>query len=969
MLQLQIYFDGKQLDLFKDESIVLTQSIQDIKDIQKVFVPFTQTFNVPASKNNNKIFKHFYNFNIVGFDARKKTSSELFLNYKLFKKGKIKLEGVQLRNNEPHTYKLTFFGNTVNLKDLVGEDKIAALGQLKNYTFDYNDTNIAAYMANGLDVGEISDAIIIPLITHTDRLIFDNNSAVVNTDTIKNINPTAGTSTDYGVHFKQLKPAIRLHALIKAIEIEYDITFSTDFFNTTNTAYHNLYMWLHNKEGSLFQDQDAQFQASGFTVTNKDNTFNVATFFTGFKDASFETKLDDIRANTFFGKININDIERALNVTVVPNNAASYSLIIKRDGEEFQRFDGLTGTTDLGQSKSLKEDEYLRIGDGVYTFFIETDLISSYDLTISHFVASTRFGGRVKNVYFTASAAKTQDNPASAERLIPDIKVLDLITGIFKLFNLTAFEDDNGILQVQTLDDFYASSTKVHDITQYIDKTENTIDAVLPYKQIDFKFEGTKSFLANNHKEIQNTEWGALNYNASEKFDGDVYNITVPFEHFKFENLYLTNNEVLTTTDSNVQYGYSVDDSQSPYLGQPLLFYAVNSTATIRALNLTKSSGVSIANPYIPLNCEATGSTFLSGKQSINFNAEFDEFSRQVNPKTLFDTYYKSYVEEMFDVKKRITTAKAFLPMSLIYDLNLADKFVLNNNQYRINKISTNFETEKSTIELTNIFEKAVFRTLKVIQNNCLTIDSTLISIDSVDLTIDASCDAQFTIPSIKTGIPTASLNNPTSVFVNTSLVVTKPTIAGFTIPASTTTEVYFGHQITGLGKVGETEKLDEYGYLYSTSLTNLTSSDNVDTLKAFSDITVVPFIPSPASLILPIKNNYKKTGLTHPASIYYRFYARTNTQIQNDKADAISNVITASTVSSVCSQYHKDVGFLVGNEPTTFTYTTQDGIEKTLDVLQYSQGVFGECICKATLASTKDFSFYDPFNIETLCP
>lgn len=88
MQQLQIFFDGQQVELFKDESIVLTQSIQDIKDIQKVFVPFTQTFNVPASKINNKIFQHFYNFNIEGFDARKKTPSELYLNYKLFKKVK-----------------------------------------------------------------------------------------------------------------------------------------------------------------------------------------------------------------------------------------------------------------------------------------------------------------------------------------------------------------------------------------------------------------------------------------------------------------------------------------------------------------------------------------------------------------------------------------------------------------------------------------------------------------------------------------------------------------------------------------------------------------------------------------------------------------------------------------------------------------------------------------------------------------
>ena len=72
MVQLQLYIEGQEVEMFKDESFTLTQSIQDIRDISKIFTDFTKTFNVPASKNNNKIFKHFYNFNILGFDARKK---------------------------------------------------------------------------------------------------------------------------------------------------------------------------------------------------------------------------------------------------------------------------------------------------------------------------------------------------------------------------------------------------------------------------------------------------------------------------------------------------------------------------------------------------------------------------------------------------------------------------------------------------------------------------------------------------------------------------------------------------------------------------------------------------------------------------------------------------------------------------------------------------------------------------------
>ena len=72
MLALQLYIQGQEIDLYEDESVTLVQSIQDVKDIEKVFTDFTRTFSVPASKVNNKIFQHFYNYHIIGFDARKK---------------------------------------------------------------------------------------------------------------------------------------------------------------------------------------------------------------------------------------------------------------------------------------------------------------------------------------------------------------------------------------------------------------------------------------------------------------------------------------------------------------------------------------------------------------------------------------------------------------------------------------------------------------------------------------------------------------------------------------------------------------------------------------------------------------------------------------------------------------------------------------------------------------------------------
>ena len=80
-MDLALYIDNTRLDLFKDESVTINDVIQDIKDISKVFAPYTQQFSVPASSTNNKIFKHYYDFDIIqGFDARFRVAASIKLN-------------------------------------------------------------------------------------------------------------------------------------------------------------------------------------------------------------------------------------------------------------------------------------------------------------------------------------------------------------------------------------------------------------------------------------------------------------------------------------------------------------------------------------------------------------------------------------------------------------------------------------------------------------------------------------------------------------------------------------------------------------------------------------------------------------------------------------------------------------------------------------------------------------------------
>ena len=938
MLNLQLYIEGQEVDLYKDESVTLTQTLQDVKDIEKVFTDFSRTFNVPASKVNNKLFKHFYNYHIIGYDARKKKDAEIYLNYKLFKKGKIKLEGATRKNNKAHTYKITFFGNGVNLKDLLGDDKLDALALLKDsFNFTYSDANIKTYMQSGLNVTaggiDFNQAIIFPLITHTKRLVYDSasSSAYGNTDKQNNIAYEAGST--HGLQLSQLKPALRIYPIIKAIEAQYGLLFSEDFFNTTNEPFYNLYLWLHNKTGGLFEDEGNVTPVGNFNLV--DVTGATIDLF----DNYFTTPQSDQ-----IGKPKANK-EKKLDVTVKPSVTDAFSFVIYKNGEVFERFDNVT--------RDAQTNDYairdLVIENGTYTFAIESDVPSTYD--INFFV---RRKSTFKNeVFFTGTAEVLTDVQLRASNQLPDIKVIDFITSLFKLFNLTSFQNESGVIEVKTLDNFYASSKKIWDVTEFIDKTESSVDSVLPYKQVNLRYDGHDNFFAKNHSELFNQEWGSLKYQASEKFEGAAYTITVPLEHFKYERLKDINGDTFT----QLQWGWSADIKQEANLGKPLLFYPVQQSAQIGVI---ESDGdlVSHTGVYIPSN-----STSITDSKNLNFNSEPNEFALVPFEKTLFAEYYKNYVKEIFDPQRRLTTTKAYLPLSITINLTLADKFQIFENLYRINKISTNFETNQSTLELINIKEQAgeLIEIVPVIpdkfvpSNTCITVDSLVYSTDNVILTTDIGCNTEgLDIISTKDPVPddVHPDNKPDQVQIDVPLVVTPPVLADQVQPTATSTSIFIKHSITDLGSVGTTKQIDEYGFFYSTNASDLTATD-IDTLKANGSVTNVPFKTTSFNKHqIPNAVTFEVTGLTNGDVIYWKFYGRTNTSVNYALGDAITGVKTNATLLGCTGTKYATI-IVQNDDSTAITITAIDaGVQKTYPAAAGAQVYLNGCICDAITAT-----------------
>jgi hypothetical protein len=284
---------------------------------------------------------------------------------------------------------------------------------------------------------------------------------------------------------------------------------------------------------------------------------------------------------------------------------------------------------------------------------------------------------------------------------IPKMKVIDFLTGIFKTFNLTAYVDVTGTIVVRTLDSYYAASSVVWDLDDYVDVKKGTVNIALPFKEIEFSFQGLGTYLAKQYEQLENSGWGSLSYTLDDAiYDAPEgsYKIQVPYEHLQYERLY---SQAGAITD--VQWGWCADDNKDSYIGQPIIFYAIRElNGTDILLKESASSNASINDYWIPSNSQALASG--TSTQNINFQLEVNEYTEDTTfTGTLFENYYKTYIQDVFNNKRRLTKVSAYLPLKMIYNLKLNDKISLNGYTYRINSMTTNLTTGESSLELLNV--------------------------------------------------------------------------------------------------------------------------------------------------------------------------------------------------------------------------------------------------------------------------
>ena len=767
------------VDLFDFEDINIVDKIKDARDIGKVFTEYSDKFTVPASPKNNETFSHFYNEDVVsGYDHRIKHPAVIKIGGADYKHGQLSLTSSSMKNGVPYSYSVVFYGNTVTLKDLIGDDKLPDLQGtiLDALQLEYSAANIKDLVEVGLNFdiygdlvpaptsGDVTPDVFVPFISCESHYFYDNLDLPQVKDRVDSRNVRFGSGqTKKGIYYKDLKLAVKVKYVLQAIEEKYGIKFSNDFFNEDIAEFNELSIFLHREKGSISNQLESTNVSFPLSELTKDPSSNHWDWRgeggTQQNQDSTEWDLDYLgmvdtqvwQFNTFaptFYTYRIN-----FDVEVTGGGEYEIEILDTSSGASGDSGYYWTGAGNQSVSHIFRDGTQGSGADSRFyyahvkpRFKISTQSgisdakITNFTLTYVQSASTGRFSRTPEQFYEVHGSAVTPylynndvalplSDGVDISSQIPNMKTLDFLTSLFKMFNLTAYkvpENDispfAGQIRVRPLDSFYLSGNEI-DVTEYVDTSKMTVNRNNLFSSVEYEFakHSTLASIKQNQKtadvfgsELMNNLNGSIN--APIAFDGGKYKVRANFEKVMYERMTDQSNETYVL---DIQWGWMVSKDENPILGKPLLFYPIweNLAGTVDegggavALDFDSSiydkNGDIVTSTHASVTRYVRPSNSLAGNlNSLNFGSEFDEWyvweGAGTNENSLFQRHHKNYLLSIYDIQSRLVDLTAYLPIHIVMKLKLNDVVIIKGRRYRINSLNLNITTGKAKMELMN---------------------------------------------------------------------------------------------------------------------------------------------------------------------------------------------------------------------------------------------------------------------------
>ena len=668
------------LDMFKDETINIKQVVKDLQDPKKLFTDVSRSFTVPASKNNNKIFKHYYNIDIVGgLDSRELIPCRLLLNNTTYRVGNLSVESIQMSKGVPSNYKIRFIGKLSELSRRIGEDELSAI--------NFNSIDINSYDSKAQFSQNVAKDVVFPLSSRSDRFLLDSTTRNLNIDNAKNVR-YAGAAVDdnYAIIEQDLVGALSVGAILDKIASTYDLSFEGVF---EQDYIRDLYLWLHKTDktraGEENQAQAGSFtsQSSGFLgpvpdITNNGNNWDV----TGYPQPSNGYATWEVRIKGVW--------------------TGTATLRLKKDGQVIREVSTSNTFSSFYQNLPVCNLTVDMVSEGNVSAAVTVEFINNFGD-----VGGSTGAGYYEEV-FTGTCNVGSGGSYYIQENIPQMKIMTFLSSIFKMFNIVATVDSDNVITTSHFD-YFMSTGEVKDFSEYIDVNRYDVKKPNLYSSINFQFADPKVSMELGYQKVNGKKYGELGYqllgNSGVKLSGSEYLLKIDNQRVPLEPLFdLGNNN----SDTGVVYTQFADLKGAEQSTKPMFTYIARKAS---ATPLAWYNGISVSaitNYIQPTNIFCSNNSAPVGidannKVGLYFGEELNEYNTSETRigTGLFGCFYRGLTAMMFDEDKRSVTFDAYIPMKELINLNLADTLTINNNFYNINSIDTNYYTGKSKLTLT----------------------------------------------------------------------------------------------------------------------------------------------------------------------------------------------------------------------------------------------------------------------------
>jgi hypothetical protein len=719
---IQLLEDGQViLDLYEDENIPLTLSVDDFKNVAEKVQSYSKAFNLPATKRNNQIFENLFELtrsaqNFLTFNPYAKTKSVLKQDGFTLFEGYLRVLDIQDKEGEI-SYNVNLYSEVISFADTL-KDKTFSQLDFRELEHEYDKTNIKlSWNDSGTGITYTNSStsgfrnafstVKYPFVDWTHQILIAASGGT----------PTAGNPQLVNLE-QAFRPFINIKYLIDRIFQDTEFTYESAFFNEVD--FNRLYMDFNWGEGNEKIYGLAQFistdttNSSTTSFTNlmlpTDDSTNSASA-TGFDVTTgvltstandsvyviqYDFRLDkDFNATADFQwvhKDSLGNIINTINVTSIPYTAGSSSLIWSGN-----------------LIRVLQNNETL---EAQFKTSVSAGLAQNSDNSF---------------VIFTLNPLVITTNTL-LQTLRGELGQWEFLKGIMTMFNLISSPDksnpkniiiepykDMFLPSITGTPNFFDRSSTQLDWTDKIDTTEIKLEVLADLnKRTVFKFvEDDDDYAFNLYKTaVQGHLYGSQVFDASTT-TGNLQSVLEGEEEIIAEPFAATVPKPLETQFPDFItpsiYSYNADDGTTEgFENSPRIMYnngikaltscdyyipAQNGLFSEQQSNFLQFSHLTDIPTLISIPPVST--------DTVDFHFGICQLTQPIGnatPNNLFNTYWLPYFNELYNPDTRTMTLKVNLTPGDLNTFNFYDTVFIKNRLFRVNKIDYK-PNELATVE------------------------------------------------------------------------------------------------------------------------------------------------------------------------------------------------------------------------------------------------------------------------------